>query len=812
MTEDRGLVRISLLLFVALLPALIACAPMVKDGQPLAAQSDIVLRARQTLGQTFTARDRGLNGIEVFLAPEASSAGMLRLHLRASSQSADDITIATLDASTVTRAGFYRFTFAPQADSRGRDYYLQLELSDGAVRVGSASGEMYLDGALYRDGVPLDAQMTFRLAYDPIELALGLLAMLLTWLQVIGVAVLLFIVPGWALLTWLLPNWHALSFGERLGLASGVSIALYPLLILWTAVFDLHLGALYAWVPMLAAVGALVWRTKSNNWQLRIVNCQLSIESFAFAFVVVLVIFTRFWVIRSLDFPMWGDSYQHTMIAQLLVDNGGLFDAWLPYAELQTFTYHFGFHSAVAAFHWVTGASMPRAILWVGQILNILAVLALYPLAVRIGGNRWAGVGAVFVAGLLAPMPMFYTNWGRYTQLAGQVILPAAILLAWSVLEGHARDRRLLVLAWLVWGGLALTHYRVLIFSICFFPAYFLFHVRREQIVEAVRQIAWLGVGGGFLFLPWFIHTFAGKITANLARQLSTSPDAISAWTQQYNSIGDLASYLPMGLWLVFVLALAWGLWRRERALAVFALWWFFVLLAANPRWLRLPGEGALSNFAVFIAAYIVVGVVLGTAAGELANRFQIADLRLQIARKRGAVLALALLMVIGLWGARERALEVRAEPHALMTRADVRAMEWVRNNTPRDARFLVNTFFAYGGSVVVGSDGGWWLPFGARRQTNLPPINYGSEQGVRADYREWINALPRMIQEKGIGDASVIAEMRARGIRYVYIGQRQGRVNYAGPHVLKPSELLADARFRLVYRQDRVWVLEVLK
>jgi hypothetical protein len=121
-----------------------------------------------------------------------------------------------------------------------------------------------------------------------------------------------------------------------------------------------------------------------------------------------------------------------------------------------------------------------------------------------------------------------------------------------------------------------------------------------------------------------------------------------------------------------------------------------------------------------------------------------------------------------------------------------------------------VNTFFAYGDSVIVGSDGGWWLPLLAARQTNLPPINYGSEQGIRADYREWINALPRAFQENGIGDTSVLTEMKTRGITYVYIGQRQGRVNYAGPHVLKPAELLADARFRLVYQQDRVWVLEV--
>jgi len=53
---------------------------------------------------------------------------------------------------------------------------------------------------------------------------------------------------------------------------------------------------------------------------------------------------------------------------------------------------------------------------------------------------------------------------------------------------------------------------------------------------------------------------------------------------------------------------------------------------------------------------------------------------------------------------------------------------------------------------------------------------------------------------------------LRARGITHVYIGQRQGRVNYAGPYVLKPTELLADSRFRLVYREDRVWVFEVVQ
>jgi len=97
-----------------------------------------------------------------------------------------------------------------------------------------------------------------------------------------------------------------------------------------------------------------------------------------------------------------------------------------------------------------------------------------------------------------------------------------------------------------------------------------------------------------------------------------------------------------------------------------------------------------------------------------------------------------------------------------------------------------------------------------ARRQTTLPPLNYGSERGPRPDYVHWINALTTEIQNKGIAHPDVLALLRARGVTHVYVGQRQGRVNYGGPHVLEPEQLLASPNFRPVYHQDRVWVFEV--
>ncbi len=800
----------NLLLLLLLALDAVGCSPLVKDGQPTMSKTQVILQAGRSVGQTFVARDAGLNGVEMFLAPEVQGSGTLKLHLRNDPTAAFDIATASLAVPQVTAPAFYRFAFSPRDDSYKRAYYFLLEIEgEGSAQVGTASGDTFLDGALYRNGNADDTQATFRLTYDSFELALGLLHQGVIWLGVLVIAIFLYILPGLALLVLFLSEAHTLKWGEKLGLAMGISVALYPVLLLWSHLVGLHLGALYAWLSALASLSFLIWHNRHWRWPL-LANCLREwrhsdsfLPDVAFISLIILVLFTRFWVIRSLDTPMWGDSYQHTMIAQLIVDHGGLFDSWLPYADIQSLTYHFGFHAASAVFAWMSGLEMPQAVLWTGQILNGLAVIGLYPMATRVAGNRWAGVGAVLIAGLLAQMPMFYVNWGRYTQLAGQTILPCVLLLLWAALEKENRDWRLIALTWLTLSGLALTHYRVLIFAVLFIPAFFLLQIHRARVL--IARIFLIGVGAGLLFLPWFIHLFAGKIATAFLVQLTRPANATPVATQAYNAIGDVGSYLPMWLWLIAFASLVWGLWRRERGVAFVLLWSLLVLLAANPQWLRMPGEGAISNFAVFIAAYIPVAVLTGSALGWLTTDWR------WIHRQGGAALAVAM-VALGLFGVRERVSDLQIPQHALVTRPDLRAANWLRQNTGTDARFLVNSFFAYGGSVIVGSDGGWWLPLIARRQTTLPPINYSSESGPRADYREWINALTAAIQGKGIASPDVLTMLGERGVTHIYIGQEQGRVNYDGPFVLEPAKLLASSYFRPVYHQDRVWVFEKMR
>jgi hypothetical protein len=248
------------------------------------------------------------------------------------------------------------------------------------------------------------------------------------------------------------------------------------------------------------------------------------------------------------------------------------------------------------------------------------------------------------------------------------------------------------------------------------------------------------------------------------------------------------------------------------------SLWWFFILLTANPQWFGLPGTGVINNFTIFISAYFPVSVVIGCLIS-----WPFADAQSKIREKVNpakkwdksrlvyipSLIVVILISLISLWGARRRLDDVLVAQHALVTRPDVRAADWIKENLPQDAQFLVNSSFAFEGTSIVGSDAGWWLPLLADRKTTVPPLIYSFERGPYPGYREWVNALTSEIQSKGINHPDVIDMLRHRRVTHVYIGQQQGSVGNVLP-LLDSNELIASPAFTSIYHQDRVWIFEV--
>ena len=762
------------------------------------------------LGQTFTSQFNGLQAVEVFIKPEAVGDGVLGFALYEGPNSSRPLAEGSLPLAEIRDSGFIPLTFPLLPDSASRDLYLELKISgEGNLHIYSGPGDSYLDGSLYQNGQPLDAQLSFRLNYDPTGLLLGLLGETLGWIPPLISGVFLFILPGSGLLAWLWPSGKRIIWPTALALSAGLSLSIYPIIFLWTWVAGVNLGGLYAWIPPLLGSAALLVRLLQTGWRpIRqgVWNWSRSRQVFpdaAFLLVLVLIIITRLTLIRSLTSPLFGDSYQHTMIPQLLADHGGLFSSWQPYTDLITFTYHFGFHAAAAAFSWVLPGAMTDNVLLTGQIINILAVLALYPLGARIGGNRWGGVAALVVGGLLSQHPNFYVNWGRYTQLIGLAILPVFAFLAWDTLRKEKSERGLLILTILTLTGLALSHFRVLFFGLAFIGAFWLIYVRRNNLKPVLWRTFILGIGAGILFLPWFINVAGGQILDIFSGQLGTSAQVASQAIAPPLRLGILPRYLPVGIWILAGVTVLIGLIRRKIGVSLISLWWLIILLLGHPHWIGLPGAGAISQFAVLISLYVPAAILLGGAVGWLAS-YEFSSFGTKNQGRNHQAALLGIILLASLVGTYFRLNDLQMAAHQLVTRPDLRAMEWIRESIPQGQKFLVNSFFAFQDSVVVGGDAGWWLPLLAGRSTNLPPINYAFEQGPRPDYQEWINALPAAIQSKGVQSSQVKAMLQDRDLDYIYIGQRRGTVNNTG-FTLDVDGLLEDPDYELIYQQDRV-------
>lgn len=795
-----------LLLLVGFL--LVGCRSVVRPEQ-LTAEDSIYLDPGHTLGQTFNANFDGMNGVELFVEPPGDLEGSITLVLTDAPDSDHVIATSTVESSSLYGPGFYRFTFPKIEHSTTKDYYFRFTSTyPVSLVVKGSAGDTYVDGAAYRDDVPLDNQLAFRLSYDLTSLGLGILVEFVKWTGYLLAAIFLFVIPGLAFLMFVLPDYARLDWFSAVALSTGISMAVLPILFLFTHIVGLQLGVLYAWLPPifgLAYLGYRVFykRTVFFNFDWKsIIRPDLS--TIGLVIVVVAVVFSRFWVIRDLNAPLWGDSYHHAMISQLMVDHGGLFTTWEPYAELYSFTYHFGFHTAVAVFHWLTRMPVIQSTLWIGQIINIFAVVALYPLAVRFTGQRWAGVAAVLFAGLLSTHPQYYVNWGRYTQLAGQVILPAMVILIFELFDRKNFSWKLSIFAGAILAGLGLTHYRIIIIFALFVVArmFFVF-ASNKNLANIVKGFIVLGVSAILLFMPWLINIFDGVLSVRLIeglKNLFVSGFSSGGQPTSTQSIYFL-SYYPSYIWLGFVIVTLGIFWRRNIELCSFITWYLLCLLFVNPQWIGIPRFINVDSFTLLIMTYLWVGSLLGISFGWLTRKFT--------SRRLFNVAILVVTVSITVFGL-QRPIKVMDQlKYQLITRPDERAMSWIDKNLPKNATFLVNSFPAFNDVVVVGSDGGWWLPLAAKRMNTVPPILYDIEKGKLLNQSLFVNVLTFMIRDQGMDSPAVLQELINRKVNYVYIGQQNGLVNNSGYRIL-PENLVGNPNFEIVYHQDRVWIFKV--
>jgi len=797
---------------------LTGCSPFVDNDQPIVSSDAMVtLEPGHTVGQTFVARHGGLNGIEVWLRPNPDAHGEVQVHVQSDPGASDDLGFGKLPLNEITSPGFYRIAFSPLWDSHSRYYYVFLEvIGNGQVEIGGAKGGTYIDGALYHDREPKDAQLAFRLTYDPIWLLSDLMGALVGGLGLLGVTALLYLVPGYALLTWLWPEDDLPSGPVRMGVAAGLSLALYPLLFLWTDLVGLHLGPLYAWLPLLISLTFLMWHYRLwrfsfsslaklfRNW----VKSSAFWPDVALVALMLLTCVVRFLPARAMEMPFWDDSVQHVAIVQRMLETKGLFRSWEPYAPYHSFSAHFGFHASVASWAWLTHVDSATAVIWAGQALNLLAVLTLYPLAHSIGG-RWGGASAVLGAGLLSQFPAYYVNWGRYPQMAGQVMLPVAAFWLWEAFRSRKALSRWALGGALLTGGLFLTYYRMPFHLLAFAIAGLLALPalgRKRDWWRIGRLLAILGVMALITVLPWLARVISchpGVMSPNVGEDA----EPVSTWrlleAVHVGWDGEVAALMLLGI--------AFIPHSRRNILALPILWIWLLMLLPVLRNTPLPGVSIIQEFTIRTSLYIPLNLIGAGVVGSTADWL----LRRRPGLLKASALSLAL-VIVGIYKL-PAALGVLDRGFDLASRPDMRAARWVDQHLPATAFFLINGIVYTDGHSAVGGDAGWWLPVLTGRGVVIPP-QYAllGEEPNEPGYGESVSRLVRTLFEAAPTSPAGLEEICRFPvpITHVFIGQRQGMVSKALPFppahpMLSPRLLMEHPAFRLIYHEDRVMIFE---
>ncbi len=613
-------------------------------------------------------------------------------------------------------------------------------------------------------------------------------------------AAMLLMLPGLAMSLLLRPLAGADAL-QTLCLAPFLSLALFPVLLLWTGLLggSWSLGAILALLAGSTAV--VLWRLRRP---IALPGHATLLACLGVAGVFLAALAVRLWVIRGVPYPSWVDSYHHTLITQKIMETGRVPTDYLPYAPLGTFHYHFGYHAWSAFLGWLTGLPAHRAVLWGGQVLNALTVPSLYLFVDRVAHDRRAAFLAAAIAGLVCWLPAYYLNWGRYTQLAGQLMLPVGLVLTWEAARGERGYWRAALAGGVVAAAIGLTHYRVAVFYLagvlvaaCAAAAARACasdrasaRSRLARLGSTLAGLALLAVLALALVLPWLPSLLAKS--AEAAQQVAARGDV--GQTDYFT----LDFVLIMGLPKVFLtMSLAAGAWMLARARrrplgALILVWLALLIFLANPEASGIP-SGFLENGSVIVALYLPASLLLGLAISDAAD---LLARRVRRARLVDGIVALGLVAaaVSGLgdmldWG---------FEPgRALVTNSDLAALDWIRRNTPPEARFAVaSNFWLTEG--LEGVDAGLWIPYASGRQTTVPPMIYINEAPV--EQIAATNALARRMNAAS-SPGEFAAVLRAEGVDYAYRGLRQTPPWYAYLDAADTFERVYEAEGVAIYR-----------
>lgn len=147
-----------------------------------------------------------------------------------------------------------------------------------------------------------------------------------------------------------------------------------------------------------------------------------------------------------------------------------------------------------------------------------------------------------------------------------------------------------------------------------------------------------------------------------------------------------------------------------------------------------------------------------------------------------------------------------------MVTAEDIETFKWIRKNTPRNAKFLINGFLIYGETAAAGSDAGWWLPYFTGRQVFIPPLVYNIESLNPELHRDEIVHLIKKILEADGESSHLKKVLQESGYNFIFLGEKRGKVAYEDGELIREEWLRGKKEFKLLFKRGKAQVWQVAR
>lgn len=500
---------------------------------------------------------------------------------------------------------------------------------------------------------------------------------------------------------------------EVLAKVVGVSISTNALFALLFFILNIKLNLLGLMVIMVICLGLSVWGIiKKRDIRLGWIWLPALLGFGA-------VIAWRLFQARDLLVPAWVDSLHHVLIVRKIIEFGGLPPDLSPYLD-GTFYYHYAFHTFAAQFTVLSGLSPDQAVLVIGQVLNAAIGLSVYTLGKAIFKDWRPALLAGLLVTFVTKMPAYYLTWGRYTLMTGMILLPLAMAKAIRLLEPGQRRTEWLEMA-LFTAGTLLAHYFtgiiLALFLLCLGIGYLLRAWKKHDLQwKPLVSLVLSALAGFLIVLPWlfrvFLHTrMTLGVSTNLPSEIGALFSNQDQWQYLWYLLGDKAGHLLLFACIpAIILAVVKPRYRE------LAAWGLILALLALPRGLRL-GSFRFDHFAIvlFLPLVTLFSLYISESMHLLDNLTQ--------KKWPGWILVGLIGLIAIIWGGFETK-DIINPKTVFTTQADLDAIAWIDQNTPEEARFLINTT-EWGYGVSRGVDGGAWILPLTGRWTVAPTLFY---------------------------------------------------------------------------------------